>query len=74
MSTPRNKPSIVEVIGQRVHLRKAGKEYKGLCPFHAEKTPSFSVNEEKGLFHCFGCGVSGDVFDFVNADRWRDIR
>lgn len=59
------KPSIVEVIGQRIKLRKAGKEYKGLCPFHSEKTPSFTVNEDKGLFNCFGCGAAGDVFDFI---------
>jgi DNA primase len=63
MST--KKPSIIEVIRKRVELRKAGKEYIGLCPFHADKTPSLSVNEDKGLFHCFGCGASGDVIDFV---------
>jgi DNA primase len=60
-----NKPSIVSFIGQHVDLRKAGKEYTGHCPFHEDKTPSFSVSEEKGLFHCFGCGESGDVFDFI---------
>jgi DNA primase len=60
-----SKPSIIHVIGKRIDLRKAGKEYIGLCPFHADKTPSFSVSEEKGLFHCFGCGESGDVFDFI---------
>ena len=59
------KPSIIEVIGERVELRKVGKEYKGLCPFHADKSPSFTVNDDKGLFHCFGCGASGDVIDFV---------
>src|SRR5262249_48994690 len=59
------KPSIVKVIGQRLELRKAGKEYAGCCPFHEDKTPSFSISEEKGLFHCFSCGESGDVFDFV---------
>jgi DNA primase len=60
-----NKPSIVSVIDQYLQLRKAGKEYTGHCPFHEDKTPSFSVSEEKGLFHCFGCGESGDVFDFI---------
>jgi hypothetical protein len=60
-----SKPSIGAVIGQRVELRKSGKEYHGLCPFHADKTPSFHVNEDKGVFHCFGCGESGDVFDFI---------
>ncbi len=60
-----NKPSIVSVVGQRVLLRRSGKEYRGLCPFHSEKTPSFYVNEEKGRYHCFGCQASGDVIDFV---------
>lgn len=60
-----DKPSIVSIIGQRVSLRKAGKEYIGLCPFHAEKTPSFTINEEKGVFHCFGCGVGGDAIRFI---------
>ncbi len=59
------KPDIREVISERVELRKAGKENLGLCPFHADKTPSFSVNADKGVFHCFGCGASGDVFDFI---------
>jgi DNA primase len=59
------KPSIVEVIGQRVELRKLGKEYAGLCPFHDDKTPSFSVNEEKAVFYCHGCGAAGDVIDFI---------
>ena len=60
-----SKPSIVEIVGERVDLRKRGKEYVGLCPFHPEKTPSFTVSEDKGVFHCFGCGVSGDVIAFV---------
>ena len=60
-----NKPTILEVIGQRVELRRAGKEFVGRCPFHADKTPSFSVSEEKGLFHCFACAAGGDVFDFI---------
>jgi CHC2 zinc finger len=60
-----NKPSGVSVISKRVELRRASKEWTGLCPFHADKTPSFSVSEEKGLFHCFACGESGDVFDFI---------
>jgi hypothetical protein len=59
------KPSITEVVSQRVQLRQAGKEYIGLCPFHADKIPSFSVNEEKCLFHCYGCGAKGDVYDFT---------
>jgi DNA primase len=57
--------SIVQVIQERLPLRRAGVGYKGLCPFHGEKTPSFSVNDDKGYFHCFGCGVSGDAIKFV---------
>lgn len=59
-----NKPPIVEIVRQYVELRRAGKEYLGLCPFHSEKTPSFTVNEGKGLFYCFGCGTGGDVIRF----------
>ncbi|MBI4527176.1 MAG: hypothetical protein HY695_25560 [Deltaproteobacteria bacterium] len=59
------KPSIVEVIGERVPLRKAGKEYLGLCLFHPDHRASLSVSEEKELFHCFACGESGDVYDFI---------
>ena len=57
--------SLSEVIGRRVQLRKKGREWEGLCPFHKEKTPSFTVNEEKGFYHCFGCSEHGSVFDFV---------
>ena len=53
------------VIGRRVKLQKRGREHTGLCPFHNEKTPSFTVSEEKGFFHCFGCGAHGDVIGFV---------
>ena len=56
---------IVAVIQDYVSLRKTGATYKGLCPFHSEKTPSFHVNKDKGFFHCFGCGVGGDVFKFL---------
>ena len=56
---------IVRVISDYVTLKGAGKAMKGLCPFHSEKTPSFSVHGEKQIFHCFGCGVGGDVFKFV---------
>jgi DNA primase len=56
---------VVDLVGRFVNLRKAGQNYKGLCPFHAEKTPSFMVNPRKGIFHCFGCGVGGDVFGFL---------
>jgi DNA primase len=56
---------IVQVVQDHVPLRRVGNTYKGLCPFHSEKTPSFNVNREKGFFHCFGCNVGGDVFKFV---------
>ena len=60
-----HRPNIVDVISSYTSLRKSGKEYVGLCPFHTEKTPSFSVNSEKGVFHCFGCGEGGDVIRFI---------
>lgn len=61
----RERASIVEVVSDHLTLKKAGRNYLGICPFHAEKTPSFTVNEEKGIFHCFGCGVGGNVFHFL---------
>jgi DNA primase len=57
--------NIVDVIGRVVPLKKAGSNYKGVCPFHNEKTPSFIVSESKQIFTCFGCGASGDVIEFV---------
>ena len=60
---------IVRVVQDHVALRKSGATWKGLCPFHGEKTPSFHVNGEKGFFHCFGCGVGGDVFKFVELQE-----
>ncbi len=56
---------LVEVVGEYVTLKKAGKNYKGLCPFHQEKTPSFSVSPEKNLYYCFGCGAGGNAFNFI---------
>jgi DNA primase len=61
----KNHIGLAEVVGARVQLTKKGREYHGLCPFHNEKTPSFTVNEDKGFYHCFGCGEHGSVFDFV---------
>jgi len=61
----RERASILEVVSDFVSLKKSGKNYLGLCPFHAERTPSFTVNEEKGIFHCFGCGAGGNVFNFL---------
>lgn len=62
----RDKADLVEVISSHTHLKKAGGHtFKGLCPFHSEKTPSFTVDTAKGLFHCFGCGKGGNVYQFV---------
>jgi DNA primase len=61
----RARVGLVDVIGRRVKLQRKGREHQGLCPFHKEKTPSFTVNEEKGFYHCFGCQAHGSVFDFV---------
>src|ERR1700756_152827 len=61
----RSAADIVEVIGDHTRLKKAGRSWKGLCPFHNERTPSFTVDRDKGLYHCFGCGVGGDVIHFV---------
>jgi DNA primase len=61
----RQQTDIVAVIGEYVHLEQTGKNYKGLCPFHQEKTPSFVVDPQKQFFHCYGCGVGGDVFTFL---------
>jgi DNA primase len=61
----RRRASIVEIISDYVTLKKAGRNYMGLCPFHAEKTPSFTVSEEKGIYHCFGCQTGGSVFQFL---------
>ncbi|MCW5808449.1 MAG: DNA primase [Deltaproteobacteria bacterium] len=65
ISQIREAADIVAVIGQHIQLKKAGRSWKGLCPFHGEKTPSFNVMPDKGFFHCFGCQKSGDVFTFV---------
>jgi DNA primase len=61
----KHQADIVVVIQDYVSLKKTGATYKGLCPFHGEKTPSFHVNRDKGFFHCFGCGVGGDVIKFI---------
>ena len=56
---------VADVVGRRVKLVRKGREFMGLCPFHSEKSPSFSVNEQKGFYHCFGCGAHGDAIKFV---------
>lgn len=65
ISEIRDRASILEVVSDYVSLKKTGRNHKGLCPFHSEKTPSFMVNEEKQIFHCFGCSEGGDVFAFL---------
>lgn len=61
----RTRVALADIVGKRVRLIRRGREHTGLCPFHKEKTPSFTVNEEKGFYHCFGCGKHGSVIDFV---------
>ena len=58
-----------DVIGRQVRLIRKGREHSALCPFHNEKTPSFTVSDDKGFFHCFGCGAHGDVIGFVMRDE-----
>ena len=60
-----NAADIIEVVSESVVLKKTGKNFVGLCPFHSEKTPSFTVNPDKQIFHCFGCGVGGNIFNFL---------
>jgi len=61
----KNQVNIVDVVGRSVSLKRAGNNYKGVCPFHNEKTPSFVVSEQKQIFTCFGCGATGDVIEFT---------
>ena len=66
LSNVKDSNDIVEVISQYVHLKRSGRNYFGLCPFHNEKSPSFSVSPDKQIFHCFGCGVGGNVITFIS--------
>ena len=61
----RRRNDVVEVVAEYLPLKGSGGNYKALCPFHSEKTPSFTVTRQKQIFHCFGCGVGGNVFHFV---------
>lgn len=70
----RERLSIVDVVGRRVPLVKKGQNYWGCCPFHNEKTPSFSVNEDKGFYHCFGCSEHGDIISFVMKSENVDFK
>lgn len=65
----RDSADIIDLISGYVSLKKTGKNHLGLCPFHAEKTPSFTVNPDKRIFHCFGCGVGGDAFKFLELQE-----
>jgi DNA primase len=65
VETIRDRSDLVSLVSEYLTLKKTGQNFTGLCPFHAEKTPSFSVNPSKQFFHCFGCGVGGDIFQFV---------
>ena len=65
----RARVDLADVVGSSVKLIKRGREYSGLCPFHSEKSPSFTVNDQKGFYHCFGCGAHGDVISFVMNTR-----
>ena len=69
---------IVDIVGEYVTLKRTGTSYKGLCPFHKEKTPSFSVSADKQIFHCFGCGIGGDVIKFLmqseNVDFYEAVQ
>ena len=65
----REATDLVELISEVTQVKKSGRSYMAVCPFHQEKTPSMSVDRGRGLYHCFGCGKGGDVFDFVQETR-----
>ena len=65
----RARTSLSTLIGKTVKVQKAGREYKACCPFHNEKTPSFTINDEKGFYHCFGCGAHGDAIRWMTDQR-----
>lgn len=69
----RNRLTLSEVIGRRVKITRAGREFKACCPFHKEKSPSFTINDAKGFFHCFGCGAHGDVIGFTMRQENRSF-
>src|SRR2546427_5364019 len=70
----RDRVDLVAVVQRRVPLKKSGHDWKGLCPFHGEKTSSFYVVPDKKMFHCFGCGLSGDAIKFVMQTEGRSFR
>ena len=65
--------SIVDVVSSYLTIEKAGKNYKAKCPFHNEKTPSFSISPDRGMYYCFGCGAKGDIFSFVEHFEGTDF-
>jgi DNA primase len=65
ISEIKNAVDIVDIISDTVLLKKTGRNFVGLCPFHSEKTPSFTVSPEKQIYHCFGCGSGGNAFSFL---------
>src|SRR6266536_2560088 len=69
----RSAADMVEVVGARTQLRKVGARFTGRCPFHEERTPSFSVNPQDKLYYCFGCGAGGDVITFVRETEQLDF-
>jgi DNA primase len=73
VETLRRQADIVQVVGDYTTLKRAGRSYKGLCPFHTEKTPSFHVTPGENFFHCFGCGASGDIYDFLQRVEGLDF-
>ncbi len=74
LQTIRERLVLSDLVGATVVLKRAGRGLEGLCPFHTEKTPSFSVNDRKGFYHCFGCGAHGDVFAWLQHARGLDFR
>ena len=69
IETIRERVDLVQLIGQSVTLQRRGSSMIGLCPFHQEKTPSFNVVPHKNIFHCFGCGATGDAFKYLELSR-----
>src|SRR5690348_9037471 len=65
--------SVLDIVGQKVRLRKSGRNFSGLCPFHTEKTPSFYVFPDEGTYHCFGCQAHGDILTFVMKTEGLDF-
>jgi DNA primase len=71
--TVREAADLVAIVGQYTQLKRVGRSHSGLCPFHSEKSPSFSVNGEKGVFYCFGCQAKGDAISFVREIEHLDF-